>query len=372
MDRLWQKGWYGIKRSLRAVVIGGLILICLGLGVACSGSDDSSSIGVIPPAPGTPPPTTEPGTVVVPMPVRQVGSLRLLGLPTTVAGGSAELLLDTGSGGVRILAAAAGSQGLQVTDTDVPPVFFADGTVFEGVLATAPVSLGSASTAGPITVQLITEVRCQGGGDDCSRDLFDGTGFFSGIIGTSLLGRSNSPDLFSPVPQLSGNLSTGYLIRTGGFNSSQGTFTLGLTDNNTNGAGLGFLDQIGTFPNGAPIWDDELPVSYTIQDSTGVTVINQQVSETVFDTGSSDIFLDTNVLGSSIFLTSQLVPGSRLTTVLQGGFTYGFTVTVPVTPGDDRVFVDSFNGFQILGMPFFFDFDVFFDIEQGRIGFLVP
>lgn len=370
MIRLWQTSWCWIKRSLKAAVIGGLILVCLGLGVACSGSDDSSSVGTIPP--GTPLPTAEPGTVVVPMPVRRIGSLRLLGLPTTVAGGSAELLLDTGSGGVRILQAAAGSQDIQITETDVAPVVFADGTVFDGVLATAPVSLGSAATTGPITVQLITEVRCISGGDDCSQDLFDGTGFFSGIIGTSLLSRSNSAALFSPVSQLPGNLSTGYLIRTGGFNSSQGTFTLGLTDNSTSGAGLGFLDQVGTFPNGAPIWDDELPVAYTIQDSTGVTVINQQVSDTVFDTGSSDIFLDTNVLGSSIFLTSQLAAGSRLTAVLQGGFSYGFTVTVPVTPGDDRVFVDSFNGFQILGMPFFFDFDVFFDIERGRIGFLVP
>jgi len=266
------------------------------------------------------------------------------------------------------LASAAGTQNLQVTnEPDV--VFFADGTVFDGVIATAPVSLGSASTPGPITIQLITEVRCQGGGDDCSKDLFDGTGFFSGIIGVSLLSRSSDVELFSPVPQLSGNLSSGYLIRTGGFNSTQGTFTLGLTGNNTAGAGIGFLDQVGTFPNGAPIWDDEQPVIYTIEDAVGTTVINQQVSDTVFDTGSSDIFLDTNALGSSIFLTSQLLPGSELLTVLQGGFTYGVSVTTPVTPGIDRVFVDSFNGFQILGMPFFFTFDVFFDIDQGRIGF---
>jgi hypothetical protein len=357
---MFQPTW--AKKAVLFLVVAFSIVMA----VACSGSDDAPPV-VIPP----PTPTPEAGTVSVAMPVRSIGSLKLLGLPVTVAGRQSELLLDTGSAGVRILASAAGTFGL--VRTAVPDqVSFADGTVFRGVVATAPFQIGSVSSETPISIQLIDEVSCIDGTDDCSKSIFDGSGFFSGIIGTSLNRRTETDDLFSPVPLFPGNFDTGYVIRTGGFTSRQGFFVLGLTPSNTAGFGIRNLPQEGdlTFPDGTPIWDDEaLEVAYTLRDPQGNTIVNNSLSRTVFDTGSSDISLSLFELGGSLLLDRVLPPRSTFRALLTGAFDYGLQVGSRATPGLDRVFLDFSGDFQLVGMPIFFQFDVFFDIEQGRIGF---
>lgn len=350
----------------KKVVLFLVVAFSIVMTVSCSGSDDAPPVAIPPSTP-----TPEAGTVSVPMPVRSIGSLKLLGLPVTVAGEQSELLLDTGSAGVRVLASAAGTSGL-VRTTVPDQVTFADGTVFTGVVATAPFQIGSVSAETPVSVQLIDEVSCIDGTDDCSKSIFDGSGFFSGIIGTSLNERTETDDLFSPVPLFPGNFDTGYIVRTGGFNSSQGFFVLGLTPINTAGFGIRNFPQVGdaTFPDGTPIWDDEaLEVAYTLRDPQGSTIVNNSLSRTVFDTGSSDISLNLFGLGGSLLLDQVLPPRSTFQSLLTGAFDYGFQVGSRPTPGLDRVFLDFSRDFELVGMPIFLQFDVFFDIEQGRIGF---
>ncbi len=347
-----------------------VIVVCLSITACGSDSEDGSNPMTVAP-PVTPPPV-EAGVISIPMPVRPVGSLKLLGLPVTVAGGTSELLLDSGSGGIRVLASTAGTSGLVRTD-EPSTVEFADGTQFLGVIGFAPVALSTAATTEPIGVQIIDEVGCVFGASNCSDELFDGTGFFSGIVGVALANRSREAAIFSPVPQLAGNFSTGYIVQTGGFFSTSGFFTLGLTPTNTAGFAIRQLPQIGFFPNGSPIWQDEaLEVRYTIANST----VQNDLGTTAFDTGSSDISLDVGALGSPplplTLVTSNgaLRAGSQFEAILDGGFIFNVTVgPTGATPSRDRIFTDSFLGFQLVGMPFFFETDVLFDAELGRLGF---
>ncbi|MDX2272326.1 MAG: hypothetical protein NW237_10325 [Cyanobacteriota bacterium] len=354
MHKFWRNGWqrwWGL-----------LLVISLSL-TACSGSDSDSPTSVAPTPTPTPTISNDPGTVVVGIPIRSIGSLKLIGLPMLVGGGSTELLLDTGSAGVRVLSADAGN----ATRTSTPSIVtFGDGTQFRGVLGNAVVTLGSLATEDAITVQLVDEVVCVDGTSNCSKEIFDGTGFFSGIVGTSLGNRTSNASLFSPIAHLPTPFDSGYVIRTGGFGSGEGTMDLGLTDNNTAGFAVRSIPQVGIFPDGTPSYDDEaLQVAHTISN----TSIQNSLGNTIFDTGSSDIFLSPQALGSAPFSTTFLPAGSSWRGVLDGGFVYEIQVTTPITPGIDRIFVDGTNDFQVLGMPLFFQFDTFFDIDRGRIGF---
>jgi hypothetical protein len=358
--QLPRKAWtVEIWRRLRGLVLALAVL----LGIACSSLKGS---GTSPP--GLIPPPPEPGSRSIPLAVRTLGTSRfkLLGLTVGVAGSEAEVLLDTGSAGLRILSSVAGRFGLE--RTGIPStVTFADGTQFIGVLARAPFSLGGIQSREPVTIQLIDQITCvEPLVASCSDRLFGLGRPFAGILGTSLDERSPNRDLFSPLTRLPGNFRSGYIIQTGGFESAQGLFTVGLTEANTAGFSFRPLPQVGSFPDGTPIWRDEaLQVAYSISN----TSIQNVPSPTVFDSGASDIFLNVRLLGSAPFPTATLPPGSEWRAVLGGAFDYRIRVGFPVTPSRDRIFVNGNQSVQLLGMPLFFNADVAFDIERGRIGF---
>ncbi len=325
-------------------------------------------------------PVTVGDSVSIPMPVRRLqfgsASLRLLGLPVAVGSKSTELLLDTGSSGLRIFAEVAPG----VTRTGIPNrAEFGDGTVYEGELALASVLIGPVPTEEPILIQVVDRVGCIPEAPNCpGRDgsqLFTQSGFF-GILGISLGARTSSLDLYSPLTRLPGNLDSGYLIETRGFAAQLGEFTVGLTPQNQQGFRQGGLSQIGAgspglleFPDGTPAWDDaSLRSFYTVVPLQGPALFSQDPAPTLFDTGSSDISLE--VLGSDP--TFQILPsGSQFRATFPSLFNLEFTVGSPITPSSDRVFIKQVpqDPLQILGMPFFFRYDTLFDIEQGRIGF---
>jgi hypothetical protein len=167
-----------IWRRLRGLVLALAVL----LGIACSSLKGS---GTSPP--GLIPPPPEPGSQSLPMPVRTLGNsrFRLLGLRVGVAGSEVEVLLDSGSAGLRILSSAAGRFGLE--RTGIPStVTFADGTQFLGVLARAPFSLGGIQSREPVTIQLIDQITCvEPPVASCSDYLFGPGRPFAGILGTS-------------------------------------------------------------------------------------------------------------------------------------------------------------------------------------------
>jgi hypothetical protein len=357
--------WWGSRSAKAWRALGGMLLALFFM-LLSGGCSEQSESTASPPALIPPPPQL--GAESIPMPVRTLGNSRfkLLGLNVGVAGGSAELLLDTGSAGLRILSTAAGSFGLERTATP-STVTFGDGTQFIGVLARAPFSLGGIQSREPVTVQLIDQVTCVDAlVSGCSETLFGPGRPFAGILGTALDERSSDREVFSPLTRLPGNFRSGYIIQTGGFNSTQGLFTMGLTDANTAGFNFRQFPQVGTFPDGTPIWRDEaLQAAYSISN----TSIQNALSPTQFDSGSSDIFLNVSLLGAAPFSTSTLPAGAEWRAILEGAFDYRIRVGFPITPSQDRIFVNGLLNKQLLGMPLFFNADIAFDIERGRIGF---
>lgn len=359
LDELqWGSLWAGAWGSLWGVL---LTLVCFLGSSGCSSQSESAAPPLV-----LPPPQL--GAESIPMPVRTLGNSRfkLLGLNVGVAGRSAELLLDTGSAGLRIVSSAAGTFGLERTTTP-STVTFGDGTQFIGVLARAPFSLGGVQSREPVTVQLIDQVTCVDAlVSGCSETLFGEGRPFAGILGTALDERSADREVFSPLTRLPGNFRSGYILQTGGFDSTQGIFTVGLTDANVAGFNFRQFPQVGTFPDGTPIWRDEaLQAAYTISN----TSIQNALSPTNFDSGSSDIFLNVRLLGAAPFSTSTLPAGAEWRAVLEGAFDYRIRVGFPVTPSRDRIFVNGLLNKQLLGMPLFFNADIAFDIERGRVGF---
>ncbi len=338
-------------------------------------------------APSPLPPTLAPtlsDSVTLPLFVRtlQLGStsLKLLGVQVNVAGEPAELLLDTGSSGLRIFANAVGSDGLQRTGEQTQAEF-GDGTIYDGEIALAPVQIGSIATEQAIRIQVVDTVTCSPSAPGCpGQSGFSSfsTAGFSGILGVSINARTSNLELFSPLTRLPGNLDSGYIIETGGFNATQGSFILGLTSTNRarfNEAPLPQrvstqTGQLATFSDGTPIWADAaLRPSYRIDAPNLAPLIEDEASSTLFDTGSSDITLEINRFENSSFILS---PGVFFQALLPLQFNYAFQTTSPLIPGLDRVFVSIRPGrdpLQILGMPFFFEFDTLFDSEEGSIGF---
>ncbi|MEO0801199.1 MAG: hypothetical protein AAFY57_02840 [Cyanobacteria bacterium J06642_2] len=356
LTRLW--------RSLRAVFLC-FVLVCI---ASCSSSNDPV-VTVPPTLPPSQPIPVGPGSVAVPLTVRAFNlggsQLKLLSVFASIASGNeTNLLLDTGSSGLRVLASEVGTAGLVRTGRN-ETVRFGDGTELVGELATAPTSFSTIATEEPVLVHLVDLVQCAAGIPDCpGSNLFGANGPFQGIAGASINFRTSVDDLFSPFTRLAGNLDSGYVIETGGFNAQEGRLTLGLTDQTTTGFTRVPLAQRGTFADGTPFWDDDaFEPAYTISG----TAIDGDISNTLLDCGSSDVFLASGSLDPTFSAAGDPVEtGRTFRSLLPNVFDLLFTTGT--TSGLDRVFVDPVNGEQILGMPFFFRFDTLFDVDGGQIG----
>ena len=136
----------------------------------------------------------------VEIPIRQTtisdGTIRY-SVPVSIGGGQPiDAMLDTGSFGLRVLATALRPDQYASTDTErrYP---YGSGAVLRGPIATAIVALGSASTASPIGIQVVTSVGCASERPHCpvskipahqygiGGDGFAGEGF-KAILGVSL------------------------------------------------------------------------------------------------------------------------------------------------------------------------------------------
>jgi hypothetical protein len=135
----------------------------------------------------------------VEVPVRQVrlsdGVIRY-SVPVSVGGSRVEAMLDTGSFGLRVLAGALPPG--QYAPTQIQRNFsFASGAQFRGMIATAVVGIGGASTGAAVPIQVVGQVDCVARMPNCpasrvspSRYGIGGNGLggegFQAILGLSL------------------------------------------------------------------------------------------------------------------------------------------------------------------------------------------
>ncbi len=278
---------------------------------------------------------------------------------------TSQVVLDTGSSGLRILASALGSDTYQRTGTKLTETYD-NGMVFDGEQATAIVAIGDAATPEEIFIDVVDDVSCSTSDPDCvasagASALTDvGT---MGIFGVGLRDYSGST-LFSPIAQLPAAMQT-YTVHLESDGTS-GTLTIGPSA--TDLASYQFLPLVpdpsgAQHPNGVPAWNDlAVPVCFAV----AATPVSQPcAAETLFDSGTTEVVLTDGDIPATDDDGQFLNPGVSFEASMMGVFDWNTTATA------DQIYVaasplGSFS--RILGMPFFATHDVAFDIQSGMIG----
>lgn len=359
----------------RRIVAAGLLAVLVGLSIV--GRDLPTRARSAAPAQAG---QETPSSVSVSLPIVTTpqGGRRIL-VPVSVAGGpERSLIFDTGSTGVIMFADAVGAAGLQKTDMPLTAEY-GDGTLFQGVLAYAPVTIAGVTTAAAIAIMLVEQVGCTPSQPTCET----AGGFASwesageyGVAGAGLV----SSGLFNPLSQVPGALGGGFLIDTGGAGSSAATLTLGLTPDNTAGfvrASLSAEPGVQT-PSGGTVWNDRsLSVCFTFGPGpSGQPPATQPVcGATAFDTGSQLTAFLGDLPAALVATNTIVVSGTPVRMALAGVFDLTFVAgddvsqDLVVATGSTPATLSSLSLLANTGIEFFFRFAVLYDSVNGQMGF---
>ncbi len=354
------------------LALGSFVIVAAGLaGAGCSSapvSSDSSDIQA-----------SAKRTLTIPIVnyARNGAGGRGLSLEVGVAGAPAKpLVIDTGSAGVHILTADIENgartklerTGKKVVET------YVDGTQLVGEEAIAFVQLGGVDTAEAIHVHLVDEVTCTSDRPGCSgsagADFFHATGV-SGLVGIGMSNANAEPEIFSPLAQLPGELASGYIVKTTGYDGATGTLVVGLTDAvRAEFKTLALVAQPKPLPNGVPAWEDaKVNVCYSLE-AKGAQPAIEECGASIVDTGATALFWNTNQLvNEAMDGYGTLASGYTFRARVDGVFDWSFTTSDEPKPGVDMVINAPRSWNTNLGIGAYFAFDVMSDVTNGRLGF---
>ena len=282
----------------------------------------------------------------------------------SVGGGPAgNVLFDTGSTGLRILASAIGPN---VRLTNIPSHYsYTSGNVLDGVVGYAKVSFPGANpaveTPKEIAIQVVQRLHCAKEHPHCP-------GWKNGqvgVMGTAYTGVT----VFNPLAQLGAPLSNGFIVATDDLARPglKPHVTVGLTK--ANSAGFAFApfasDNGGQQPAGLKAWNTKsVHTCFTVDNSP------QGCYVTVFDTGA----------GVGSFQLPDRAPhgmvrvGSTVTTeVAQAGMK--LSVKAGKSVWTNRYQYEPPHGGVLgfnSGAMAFRHMEIAYDAEGGRIGFRNP
>jgi len=228
-------------------------------------------------------------------------------IAVSVGGGSAgDVLLDTGSTGLRIRAAAAGPD---VRLTNIPVTYsYTSGNVLKGVVGYAKVSFPGAnptvSTKAEIAIHVVQDITCKAEKPDCPG--WKPTEM--GVMGVAYLPFA----VFNPLAQLEGDLAGGFIVAADEI--ARPTIVphivVGLTDQNTAGFSFAPLEAAsgGDQPEGLKAWNTK-----SVQACFSVDNGPLGCFATVFDTGAAAGSFEPPGLPPEL-LHTRVRPGSVVTT----------------------------------------------------------
>ncbi|MBM4378616.1 MAG: hypothetical protein FJ086_04845 [Deltaproteobacteria bacterium] len=296
------------------------------------------------------------------------GSGPLLRMPISVNGSPPiQVLVDTGADGLRLFPGAL--QGTAVDETaQAISAEFGYGERMEGKLARGTVTVGEAGTAGPIAFHRVERFTCAAHNPGCAfaggtAPFFEEAGV-QGILGVSTR-RGEVGALYSPFAQLQGRAREGFTVRTGGAASAGGTVLFGREAADAGFAMLA-LPPDGLQPNGVRAFrDGSLTACFAVN---GVDV-PPRCTEAVFDTGASMDIFHAPQLPAGTVVDGALAPGATLKVSLPGAWEESVTVGTVPQPGKDLFLVDEQAPFALLGVGWFFRYDVAVDAVDGKLGF---
>ncbi len=288
-------------------------------------------------------------------------------IAVSVGGGPAgDVLLDTGSTGLRIRAAAVGPD---VRLTNIPLTYsYTSGNVLTGVIGYAKVSFPGANpavaTKAEIAVHVVQQITCKPEKPDCPG--WKPTEM--GVMGAAYLPFA----VFNPLAQLDGNLAGGFIVAADDIARPNIAphIIVGLTDQNTAGFSFAPFEAAsgGDQPEGLKAWDTKsVQACFSVDDGP------PGCFGTVFDTGAGTGSFEPPGLPPQL-LHTRVRPGSVVTTsVPQAGMK--IAIIAGREPWTNRYRYEPPHG-SVLGFNsgglIFRRMQIAFDAVRGRIGFRVP
>ncbi len=287
------------------------------------------------------------GPVVVPLHVNRgpMGDPRL-GIDVTVGEKTVQVLADTGSRGLRVLASAVPAGSVHRTGRAAAGGY-ASGIVLHGEAATAPLALGAAR-APAADIELVDGISCADGRPDCpaangSKPEMFGV-LFPGILGLGSIDPPRGQCCSNPLPALAGGVGRTYVVR-----ANFGAPELVLNPDAATVRAFTLLDvSRGTLPRGC------VRVSASP---------NEVCGEVLFDTGTPQLVVTT----TGIAAAGPYPPGTTATLTV-GGWSHAFAVG-PGTPLRLNLRRGDTNRI-VVGLAALQSVDVYYDLAGGRMGLL--
>lgn len=320
-------------------------------------------------------------TLTVPLKLVTVGSQERLAVDVSVAGGpSVPYLLDTGSVGMYVANSSANLNQNQYTQTATAfKQHYTSGIHYRGTVIRTSVSFAPGESASNVFLGLITSAtgkKVAGWNRALSQGNAPYEGQFYGTLGMGLApGQAKKQgSLYSIIAQLPGNLSSGFIIHTGGVAGKDPTLTIGLTPQNMQGFTTIKLPSAGasgttySYGNGAAnhvlAWNDKgAELNYQI---TGVPSFS---APTVFDTGEASTTLYTAGIPRSVVTKGRLENDLQFTAQLATNLAWQFITGSHANINRVNVGNARTPGTVNTGIGLFFHYDVMYDLQDGVIGF---
>jgi len=336
----------------------------------------------------------QPDTVTIQLiPVMRGGGSAGLGVNLNVGGGPETLFLfDTGSSGLFVDSGQVGGGATEVMPVVSCYQMYSSGTCFQGTDYLGDVTFsGYGITADNA---LFGNITCLSGNDfsvgctttcpppTCpnSSVCFPTTDMppTYGTFGAALIpGDPTKGALYTIIAQLPGNLSSGFIVQTGGITGIP-MLTIGLTEENTQGFISAQLPSDGTYPppNGNAAWNDKSLNAITNLSFNG----SEQtiVGTIIFDTGATDTTLrplqatPPGAVDPQFLNGSQLASGVLLNTVVNDAINWSILAGTSVSQNIVKVtsMPSAAGTYMNSGIDIYFTYNVMFDMVNGLLGFM--
>jgi hypothetical protein len=282
----------------------------------------------------------------------------------TVGGwGPLRVYLDTGSSGLHVFAGAVNvGSGVTVSD-QTSNISYAGGFHFQGVVASAVIRLGHATTTGPVPFALVQSARCQSSKPDCpAADGIQGYESHEGVDGILGIGmQSSEGGVTSPILGMAGPLGKRWSLHLDG---SSGQLVLGARVRSSGKLIARFQLQPDGTSGGHSLWtDSQIPLCVT----AGST---QACVPTLFDSGTASVQISGPALDQVPTApgTSQVVSGTPIAAAISGQPPF-WSFRAGSEKSADLVLVKSDRSYPFLnsGVQAFYDFTITYNAKKGHV-----
>ncbi len=281
----------------------------------------------------------------------------------TVGGwGPLTVVLDTGSSGLHVFAGAvnAGS-GVDVTN-QTSNITYSGGYRFNGVVASAVLRIGGATTTGPVSFALVQSASCIASKPDCAAAGgiagFESDRGVDGILGIGM--QSSGGGVTSPILGMAGPLGRRWSLHLDG---NSGQLVLGAHVVGSGHPVARFQLQPDGTSAGHSLWaDSQIPLCVSTGSIDGCV-------PALFDSGTPEAQISGSPLNQTPIVpgTSQVVSGTPIAVSSSGGPAFwSFTAGSEESADLVRVITDR-GAFFNSGVQAFYDFTITYNAKKGRV-----